>query len=43
MNTNKSELISLIENLNENQITFVLSMLKELFSVPCTQDTPSAE
>lgn len=41
MTDNKTQLLELIENLNEKQIIFVLSMLKELYSDSCKQDIPS--
>ena len=42
MTDNKSQLLELIENLSENQIIFVLSLLRELYSDSCKQDIPSA-
>ena len=42
MKDNKTQLLELIENLNEKQIIFVLSMLKELYSDSCKQDIPGA-
>ena len=41
MKDNKEQLLEIIENLNEKQIIFVLSMLKELYSSSCKQDTPN--
>ena len=41
MKDNKTQLLELIENLNEKQIIFVLSMLKELYSDSCKQGIPS--
>lgn len=41
MKDNKSQLLELIDSLSDNQIIFVLSMLKELYSDSYKQDIPS--
>lgn len=41
MKDNKSQLLELINSLSDKQITFVLSMLKELYSDSCRQGIPS--